>query len=250
MKQFILLLAIAGAVFSSCKKAKIKEGETPVFKKNLVALKPEGESKWLFYYNDNQHLLSFTSISRTVSYKPGVPFSAKKIELGFPNEDFKNAVQDAAGRLVKLDAYSGAVLKGKFEFTYNAQGYLTTAVKTVANPYKVSSYSYEYSNGNLISVTASSNGIKEGSYEFSYFTDRYNPLNIDLFDFKTVGMITDGHFGKQSINLVKQARMLSKNGQAAFELNFSYQTNAEGYLTTITVSPLGSAPQQFLCTFE
>lgn len=250
MKHLVVLLAISAAIFSSCKKNRLKENQPPVFNKNLVAFKPEGEGQWSFFYNSNHQLLSFTSISRTINYKPGTPFSAKKLEQGFANVEFKNAVQDATGRVTKLEAYSGVTLIGKFEFSYNAQGYLISAVKTMANPFSISSYSYEYSNGNLISVTASSNGIKEGSYVFTYFTDKYNPLHIDLFDFKTVGIITDEQFGKQPVNLVKQAKMLSKNGQLVFELNFDYQTNAEGYLSNITVTPLGSAPQLFTCTFE
>lgn len=241
--SFIILLA-------SCKKDKAPSELTPAFNKNLISVTSVGQNEWNLFYSSNHKLLSFSSGTRTISYKPGVPFSAKEVEAGLPNVEYKNSVQDANGRVVKLDYYNGATLLGKFEFTYNEQGYLLTAVRTTANPLKVSVFSYVYNEGNLISITASNNGIVEGSYVFDYYTNLINPLHIDLFEFKNIGIITDDHFGKQSKNLMKRVKLLTKDGQVFLSSDLSYTLDASGYIKTISVAVLGQAPTVYTCNFQ
>jgi hypothetical protein len=249
MKKLFYLFAI-GAFAISCKKDKTGNETAVSFNKNLISIATPGQGEWNMFYANNHKLLSFSAGGRSISYKPGVPFSAKKTETGFANVEYKNSVQDANGRVIKLDYYNGAVMYGKYEFTYNEQGYLVKAVRTNANPNKVTQYVYAYTGGNLISITASNNGVVEGSFVFDYYTNLINPLHIDLFEFKGIGMVTDDHFGKQSKNLVKQAKIMSKEGQPLLSTDISYTVDAGGYLKTITVTALGQAPTLYSCNFQ
>lgn len=249
MKRLLLFTAIV-AFISSCKKEKTVTETTTYFSKNLINVTSPGQGEWNMFYAKNHRLLSFSAGSRTINYKPGVPYSAKKMESGLENVEYKNSVQDANGRVIKIDYYNGVVLSGKLEFTYNEQGYLAKAVRTSANPYKVAQYDYAYSGGNLMSITASNNGIVEGSYVFEYYNNLINPLHIDLFEFKAIGIVTDDHFGRQSKNLVKQAKIMLKDGQIFSAIDLSYTLDEASYLKTITVSALGQAPTVYTCNFQ
>ncbi|QNA45267.1 hypothetical protein [Lacibacter sediminis] len=249
MKKIFFIVAIV-AFASSCKKDKTAPEAAVLFNKNLVSMTSPGQGEWNMFYTNNHRLLSFSAGTRTINYKPGVPFSAKKTEAGLANVEYKNSVQDANGRVIKLDYYNGAVLSGKYEFTYDEQGYLVKAVKTAANPYKVAAYVYAYNGGNLVSITASNNGVVEGSFVFDYYPDLINPLHIDLFEFKSIDIVTDDHFGRQSKNLVKQVKLLSKDGQTFFSTDLSYTLDEAGYLKTITATAVGQAPTVYSCNFQ
>ncbi|NCU05512.1 MAG: hypothetical protein GXC73_16190, partial [Chitinophagaceae bacterium] len=94
---FIILLA-------SCKKDKSPAESTPAFNKNLISVTAPGQTDWAMFYANGHKLLSFKDNNMSVSYKPGVPFSAKKTISGNVHE-YKNAVQDAQGRVVKLERF-------------------------------------------------------------------------------------------------------------------------------------------------
>ena len=76
---FIILLA-------SCKKDKAPTESTPAFNKNLISVTTSGQAEWAMFYASGHKLVSFKDNNMSVSYKPGVPFSAKKTMSGNVHE--------------------------------------------------------------------------------------------------------------------------------------------------------------------
>lgn len=248
MKKIFLVLLVA-AFASSCKKDKTTTDATPSFSKNLIAVTTPGQSEWTMFYANDHKLVSFSNNEMNVSYKPGVPFSAKRTASGFVHE-YKNAVQDAQGRVTKLDHFVSGLLTSKQEFKYNAEGYLSEQINTAVNSNAFVKYIYEYQAGNLVSMSVYEGGSKTASLMFEYFTNQLNPIQIDLFDFKAIEFVTDVHFGKQSKNLVKTGKLLSGSGQLYYEMNMSYTTDADGYIKTMTHTFTGQAPKTYTCSFQ
>lgn len=248
MKKALFIVAIATLAIS-CKKDKTPADTVSSFKKNLVAVTLPGQSDWAMLYSNDQKLLSFSNNEMKVSYKPGVPFSAKKTASGFVHE-YQNAVQDALGRVTKLDRYNSGALIAKQEFKYDADGYIMEhTIKSNSSNYFVK-YVYEYHSGNLMTMSAYEGGQKTGTFVFEYYTNMSNPIQIDLFDFKGIQFATDTQFGKQSKSLLKNAKMLAANGQILGSFDFSYTTDADGYIKTITQSMAGQAPMIYSCSFQ
>lgn len=249
MKKLFYLIAIS--VFAiSCKKDKNAPADTAsFFKKNLIAVASPGQSEWTMFYANDRKLLSFKNNEMSVTYKPGIPFSAKKTALGSVSE-YKNAVQDAQGRVTKLDRFVSGLLTSKQEFKYNAEGYLTEQTNAGTSQNSFSKYVYEYQNGNLITVSIYEGGAKVATFAFDYYTNLINPIQIDLFDFKGIQFITDSQFGKQSKNLLKTAKLLAGSGQLFAEINLSYTTDADGYIKTMTHAFAGQAPNLYTFSFQ
>ena len=248
MKKVLFIVAIA-AFASSCKKDKTTADVTPSFNKNLIAVTTPGQSEWAMFYSNDHKLVSFSNNEMNVSYKPGVPFSAKKTAGGFVYE-FKNAVQDAQGRVTKLDRFVSGLLTSKQEFKYNAEGSLSEKIITAVNSNASVKYVDEYEAGNLVSISAYKGGTKMASFVFEYYTNLNNPIQIDLFDFKGMHFVTDAQFGKQSKNLVKNEKLLTADGQALVSFDLSYTTDADGYIKTITQSMAGQLPMVYTCIFQ
>jgi len=248
MKKLFFLIVVV-AVASSCKKDKTATDLTPSFNKNLIAVTTPGQSEWTMFYANDHKLVSFSNNEMNVSYKPGIPFSAKKTAGGSVHE-YKNAVQDAQGRITKLDCFVSGLLTSKQEFKYNAEGYLLEQINTAVNSNVSEKYIYEYQNGNLLAVSAYKAGTKTGSFVFEYDTNLNNPIQIDLFNFKGMQFITDTQFGKQSKNLVKNAKLLTGVGQTFVSIDLSYTSDADGYIKTITHSSGIQSPMVYTCTFQ
>ena len=248
MKRLLLFILLA-AFASSCKKERTATEQSSSFAKKIVAVTAPGQSEWAMFYSNDHKLLSFSNNEMKVTYKPGVPFSAKKTALGLVSE-YKNAVQDAQGRVVALERYSSGALITNQEFKYNAQGYLVEQEITALNANAFAKYVYEYQNGNLTTITVYEGGSKSGSFVFDYYTNLRNSIQIDLFDFKGVQFVTDSHFGKQSSNLIKTAKLVAASGQLIAEINLSYTTDADGYVKTITQAFTGQAPTTYTCSFQ
>jgi hypothetical protein len=248
MKHLFFIIALT-ALLASCKKDKTSAESTSPFKKNLVTVTVPGQSDWNMLYANDQKLLSFSNNEMKVAYKPGVPFSAKKTQSGFVHE-YQNAVQDAQGRIIKLDRYSSGALIAKQEFKYNAEGYLIEHTMASNSSNHFVKYVYEYLAGNLTTVSAYEGGFKTALLVFQYDTNMGNPIKIDLFDFKEIQFVTDSQFGKQSKNLVKNAKLIAGNGQTIGSFDFSYTTDADGYIKTITQSIVGHQSIVYTCSFQ
>ena len=248
MKRAFIIVAIA-AFASSCKKDKTTTDGTPSFSKNLITVTAPGQSEWTMFYANDQKLLSFSNNEMKVAYKPGVPFSAKKTASGFVHE-YQNAVQDAQGRILKLDRYNSGALIAKQEFKYNAEGYMLEQTIKANNSNYFVKYVYEYQSGNLTTMSAYEGGQKTGTFVFEYYSNMNNPIQIDLFDFKGIQFVTDTQFGKQSKNLLKNAKLLAANGQIFGSFDFSYTTDADGYVKTISQSMTGQPTMVYTCNFQ
>jgi hypothetical protein len=248
MKKVFFIVAIT-AFASSCKKDKTTAEGTTSFEKNLVTVTIPGQSEWNMFYANDHKLLSFSNNEMTVSYKPGVPFSAKKTAAGIVHE-YQNAVQDVQGRILKLDRYNSGALIAKQEFKYNAEGYLLEHTMKANSLNYFVKYVYEYQAGNLTTVSAYEGAVKTGTFLFEYYTNQYNPIQIDLFDFKGIQFITDTQFGKQSKNLVKSAKLLTGDGQTFASIDLNYTTDTDGYIKTITQSSGFQSPMVYTCTFQ
>jgi hypothetical protein len=248
MKKLFFLIAIVAAA-SSCKKDKTTADSTPAFKKNLVSVETPGQSEWTMFYANDHKLLSFTDNNMSVTYKPGIPFYARKTVSGNLHE-YKNAVQDAQGRVIRLERYVSGLLTSKQEFKYNVEGYLSEQTITASNSNAFAKYVYEYQAGNLMLVSAYEGGTKTTSFAFEYYTNLHNPLQIDLLDFKRILFVTDAQFGKQSKNLVKNAKLLDGSGQLFAAIDISYTTDADGYIKTMTHSLTGQSATVYTCTFQ
>ncbi|RXK58782.1 hypothetical protein ESA94_15440 [Lacibacter luteus] len=249
MKKLLFIAAIA--LLSSCKKEKTEgpSEQTPLFTKNLISVTAPGMSEWAMFYSNDRKLMSFTNTDMKVSYKPGIPFSAKKAASGFLHE-YQNAVQDAQGRVTKLDRYNSGGLTATQEFKYSAEGYLVEQTIKANSSNSFAKYVYEYQAGNLTTMSAYEGGMKTAMFVFEYYTNQYNPIQIDLFDFKGVQFVTDAQFGKQSKNLLKNAKMLAPDGQVFFSIDLSYTTDADGYIKTISRSSGGQSSTVYTCTFQ
>ncbi|QNA45269.1 hypothetical protein [Lacibacter sediminis] len=249
MKKLFYLIAVS-AFAISCRKDSSAPVETAsMFKKNLIEVTAPGQSEWTMFYANDRKLLLFTNNEMSVTYKPGIPFSAKKTAFGSIS-DYKNAVQDAQGRVTRIDRYNSGTLITKQEFKYNADGYVAEQIITEVSSNKFEKYVYEYQAGNLVTMTMYVAGVKNASIMFDYYINQLNPIKIDLFDFKGIHFVTDEQFGKQSKNLVKSVKYVSSPGHPAIEINMSYTPDTDGYVKTITYSISSQAPIVYTCSFQ
>ena len=81
MKHLLFISFII--MFVSCKKDKAPAELTPAFNKNLISVSAPGQTEWTMFYTNDRKLLSFSNNEMKVTYKPGVPFSAKKNSIRF-----------------------------------------------------------------------------------------------------------------------------------------------------------------------
>lgn len=232
MKQLMIAI-LAMLVFASCKKGNhpVQKTEPPVqeFKKKLKTMNNSSNYNRSFNYNAEGRILSITTNSNSsTSFVQGADFSVKTQSQ---NDIFelKNTVKNAAGKIAKADRFYNNILRDKFEYTYNQEGFLTAIKKQVISTGMVTSWQYSYQQGNLISMKSYDNGVLRYDHQFTYHTDKLNQFNLDILDLREIGYIVEGNFGRFNKNLLKSWTYTSYPSNTTYTEEYLYTTDEEGY---------------------
>ena len=255
-KLFIALVAIAS--FASCKKENIVTpivAPEPVFSKNVKTSS--------YSYNGSVpeiESFSFDAQGRITSYKKEYPGSIRIQTFDYAT----------AGKIFSTYTNNGVVTT-TYECSVNNQGYITTNIIKSgagtllythnytydANGYMVKSTStniagitdhveYKMEGGDVIERKLFYNGVLGTTGKYTYDLTKYNC-------FKTShGANWSGvSFGKAPKNLLTNYQETNPSGVITFNLNYSNQINAGGYVEKNTFTNLlASGTGETTYTFE
>ena len=234
-KLFIALVAIAS--FASCKKETVNTPtvpQEPVFAKNLKTSSyvydggaPEIEN------------FSFDAQGRITSYKQEYPGTVRQQTFDYAT----------AGKIFSTYTNNG-VLKFSHEGTVNEKGYITAMTTKRADGSLYLNYKYIYDvngyiikkewtnaagitdhfemkveNGNVTEYKLFYNGILSSTDKFTYDLTKYNSIK-SAFGSQWSGT----SFGKSTKNLFTNLTETNASGAITWNVNYSYQLNAAGYV--------------------
>jgi YD repeat-containing protein len=242
MKHLIIAM-LAVVVFASCKKGNdpVQKTEPPVqeFKKRLKTMSSSVNVTSNFNYNADGRILAIsTNLNTVTSFIQGAAFSVKYQNLNDYYE-LKNTTQNAAGRIVKAERFNNNVLRSKFEYTYNPEGFLTTTKQQNISTGTVTTWEYTYQQGNLISMKSYDNGVLRYDHQFTYHTDKLNQFNLDILDLREIGYIVEGNFGRLNKNLLKSWTYTQYPTNTTYTEEYLYTTDAEGYPSKLELKTKG-----------
>ncbi len=232
MKHFILLLLLTG-LFSSCKKttdADLGSIERDMkFEKKLKSFsKQSGFSMQMDYNPDGNLKLISDNFNRKISFTYSPDF-ALTYQYPGTNYELKNTSRNQLGRVAKAELWMNAVLTDKNEYTYNQEGYLIKKKeeKVLSGVTYITEYNYE--NGNLIASKSFKDGAITYSHEFSYYTDKLNKFNLDIYDQFEHKYMAGAFFGRLNRNLLKSWSFTSFPSNTSHSSQYSYTLDADGY---------------------
>lgn len=242
MKQLMIAM-VAVIVLASCKKGNdpAQKNEPPVqeFKKKLKTMNSSVNVSSNFNYNADGRILAIsTNLNTVTSFIQGSAFSVKYQNLNDYYE-LKNTTQNAAGRIVKAERFNNNVLRSKFEYTYNQEGFLTTMKQQNMSTGTVTTWEYTYQQGNLISMKSSDNGVLTYDHQFTYHTDKLNQFNLDILDLREIGYVVEGNFGRLNKNLLKSWTYTQYPTNTTYTEEYLYTTDAEGYPSKLELKTKG-----------
>jgi hypothetical protein len=180
-------------------------------------------------YNPDGNLKSISDNSNTTTsftYSPGFALTYQ-----YPGTiyELKNATLNHLGRVAKAELWKNAVLISKNEYTYNQEGYLIKKKEEKVLSSEIYSTEYNYENGNLVSSKSFLNGTIRYSHQFSYYTDKLNKFNVDIYDQFEHKYMAGSFFGRLNRNLLKNWSFTSFPANTSHTNQYSYTLNADGY---------------------
>lgn len=234
MKHLFAIVALL-CMFTSCKKENISN--TPAERKLVKAESTTSSDFKNITYNAEGRLVEYRT--NTWYHKYSYSATGPNFET-FTSSDVKQYVREskamANGRVTNLDHsfYINGSFSSKEEntFQYNAEGYLTGFA------YGTYSYVYEVNGGNYTRYTVSNNGTLQREYIIEYYTDKPNKMNVNFMErYLNMYLSDKEEFGKANKNLIKKITCTSTPGSSNdFVENFTYVFDADGYVTSYTVS--------------
>lgn len=252
MKLLIVSLA-AALLLLNCRKSRLTPDadlRTAVEKNPSSVLADNGESFHLLFDEYGQ-LLVHTAAGAVHYYKPGSDhFLTQLVKESKEKVIYRNAQWDVQNRVVKLEKYILDIPESTTEFTYNNDGYLSKRKLSIEGSGDVQEFIYTYSEGNLVEIKEYVNAALTSTMELSYDDNRFNTISIDLFDFKQIGFVTDGQFGKQSKNLVKSIKALNSGEPTGIHFYYNYKTDANGYLKSMAISANNETLKKYNFIFQ
>lgn len=232
MKQLVIAM-LAMLVFASCKKGNhhVQKTESPVqeFKKKLKTMNNSANYNRSFNYNAEGRILSITSNGNSsTSFMQGSNFSIKNQSQN-DNYELKNTTQNAAGKIVKAERFYNGILRDKFEYTYNPDGFLIAMKGLNVGTGDIYTWEYSYDQGNLVTMKSYKNGELRYAHQFNYHSGQLNPFSLDINDQREIGYIVEGNFGRLNKHLLKSWTYTSYPSNTTYKEEFLYTTDADGY---------------------
>ncbi|MCZ4242851.1 hypothetical protein [Pedobacter punctiformis] len=253
MKHAFYYLFFAVVLFSSCNKEKLPVDETSEKKCRIVSadmvFNPEKKTDAAYYtgsaivnYDEKSNIKSIISTQDSAFRSFSVLFTATQLTLKTKyNGDWIYKL-DGQGRVIYVEFYNGAI---KANLAYNADGYLSSLIKTDSYSGSQMSYTFNYADGNLIKATGvnSLNGNTE-TLEYTYTNDIAIDLtsNANPLYYLEINEVIPGFFGKTSKNQlssVKQTSMSKNYGSGySFSYSFLHTRDSEGKITSMKIGTI------------
>ncbi len=242
MKKLIIAMA-AVVMVASCKKGNepIKKAEPPVqeFKKKLKTMNNSANVTSSFVYNAGGRILSISSnLNTSTSFIQGPAFAVKYQNLNDYYE-LKNTMQDAAGRVIKAERFNNSVLRSKFEYTYDQEGFLSSMKEHNVSTGTITTWEYIYQQSNLVGMKSYDNGVLRYDHQFTYHTDKFNQFNLDVIDVHEIGYVVEDNFGRFNKNLLKSWIYTQYPTNTTYTEEYLYTTDAEGYPSKLELKTKG-----------
>jgi hypothetical protein len=252
MKLLIISLA-AALLLLNCKKSRITpeaDVETAVAKRLATVFTGNGESFHLLY-NEHGQLLVHTAANAVHYYKPGNDhFLTQLLKQNNEKIIYKYAQRDAKDRIIKLQRYQQDIPESTVEFTYNSSGHLSKRTISAEGPGSLQEFIYTYEAGNLVKIQEYEDAVLKSTLLLEYYSNRFNSVAIDLFDFKQIGFVTDAQFGKQSKNLIKSVKAVTQDEQTTMSIQYFYKTDANGYVKSMEIETNHEALTEYKFIFQ
>lgn len=239
MKHIFSILAFA-LLLTGCKKEKQPEPALPSKKLVRVNSVNSPGSIWYFSYGSAGKLSGTKFLKHSEVFQHSENgFYYQKVDTTTNQvaAEILNAVKDSKGRLVQFvtKRYSNgnATIRNE-KCEYNAEGYLSkfTSFNTSSNVESV--FNFEYQGGDLVKTSQLDNGVPKYVETFEYYLDKPNKLNIDYFEQKLLGFLSDEAFGKQNKHLLKMYKITSPLNQVTYHNEYAYELDADGYPVSMT----------------
>lgn len=237
MKHLFILLFLGG-LFSSCKKSNLSEqgsiDRDPKFARKLISIKHQSGYTIAMSYNADGSLTSITDNFNTqtsFSYMPDFALTYKYPGTVF---EMKHTTKNQMGRITKAELWKNDVLIDKDEYTYNAEGYLVKkrTVKVATGAISITDYTYE--NGNLVSLKSYQDGTLRYSHQFTYYTDKVNKFNVDVYDQFELKFMAGTFFGRHNRHLLKSWSFINHSSNSSHSNEYTYTLDADGYPVKLT----------------
>lgn len=235
MKKMIIA-ALGIVMLASCKKEKVSPAAVPVpaANKNLIKFTnvvdngtPETET---YTYDANGRIatlkdddymetFNFVSASSLVVEKrtnaDNSLLNTKECTLNDKGYVTKIVIKNSVG-----------TLQGTYDFSYNADGYMTAQKLTYPSGATVDQ-EYEISNGNTVSSKLYYDNVLNASRTITYDNTKTDKTQLGFAYYWQV----PGLFGKGSKNLKSEFKQLNTSGTLTFHAQYSYELDAAGYPT-------------------
>ncbi|THU31587.1 hypothetical protein FAM09_28600 [Niastella caeni] len=218
------------SIVTSCKK----DHSTPsVTEKRVSKLMDGSTTVFAFTYNADGRLN--TSYQEVQKYKAIFDYSNQSFAIKWYSNDIleteaKNAVikNDRLQSLFYQEYNNGSPSYNyTFHFAYNSDSTLAKYY------YDDNVYVFEYSGGNFSKVTHSDNGSIKDINTYEFYTNKPNKFNMPIQEFFTeFPVLAKNLLGKQNANLMKKKTRVA--GANTYTLTFTYQLDADGYVTQYT----------------
>lgn len=240
MKQLNLAALFIAVLFtaSSCKKEKMETPPVDTTPK-LARIDYEGSTNSSHYsYNAEGRLAEVKDDYFTLKYEypNGIPvLTSYKTQTGTKVSTLSGLTL-TGGKVNRLDyilfnALGQPYNPDPYTFEYDANGFQT---KKTGSGYESV---IEVTNGNMTKkiTRAINTGIVTQTYTYEFYTDKPNKFNINYFEQWYDNYPADKSiFGTRNTNLIKRMTYVTSSGTEITD--FTYVTNADGYLTGMTTS--------------
>lgn len=236
--KVLALTIIASLLLLNCKKSMLVTETKPEmgFNKQPAMLAEDNGSGIHLLYDQEKRLLVYTTADVIHYYKPGSDHFLTQLHKESGEKImFRHAQTDEAGRITKLDTYVKGVQTNNIEFTYSEDGYLISKKLFYNGSDIMQEYIYTYNNNNLTKIEEYKDSLFKSRVLFEYYDSRFNTSDLDLFDHKQVGFVTDKQFGHQSKNPVKSLKTVSAEGNTVIDLQYLYKTDNSDYVSSLEI---------------
>lgn len=249
--KVLITSIIAALLLLNCKKSILVAEAKPAmaFNKQLVTMVEENGRSANLLYDQSGRLLAYAKGDLVNYYKPGYDqFVTQLLKESNEKITYQNAQQDAFGRIVKLGKYNNGFPESSIEFSYNENGQLVKRI--ISDIDSVEEYVYTYSEGNLVKIQEYENAVLKSTALFDYYKNQSNSIDIDIFDWKQIGFVSDEHFGKHSKNLTKSLEVSTPGGQTTIAIHYFYKTDANGYVRSMEMKTSNETLKKYNFIFQ
>ncbi|WP_164972761.1 hypothetical protein [Lacibacter luteus] len=218
------------------------------FTKQLATIVEKNGKRTNLLYDQNGCLLAYVANDVVNYYKPGYNrFVTQLLKESNEKITYEYAQQDESGKIIQLARYTNGLPESRTEFSYNENGQL--AKRTISIDNNKQEFVYTYKEGNLVKIQEYENAMLKSTIHFDHYHNQPNSIAVDLFDWKQIGFVSDGHFGMPSKNLTKSLEIITP-GSPAITLQYVYKSDADGYVRSMKIESNGEMLKHYNFIFQ